>query len=63
MAQGVAFGTRDHDEGASAFVEGRSPDFEGPVSSEKVLPLRSGINSKQERKKEGYSAQSNIHVN
>ena len=29
MAQGVAFGTRDHDEGASAFVEGRSPDFEG----------------------------------
>lgn len=29
MAQGVAFGTDDHTEGAEAFVEGREPDFEG----------------------------------
>lgn len=29
MAQGVAFGTRDHEEGAAAFVEGRPPAFEG----------------------------------
>ena len=29
MAQGVAFGTRDHEEGAAAFVDGREPDFLG----------------------------------
>ncbi|MFB6073450.1 MAG: enoyl-CoA hydratase/isomerase family protein [Haloarculaceae archaeon] len=28
-AQGVAFSTRDHEEGARAFVEGREPDFAG----------------------------------
>lgn len=28
-AQGVAFGTADHEEGAQAFVEGREPAFEG----------------------------------
>ena len=29
MAQGVAFGTADHEEGAAAFREGRQPSFEG----------------------------------
>lgn len=29
MAQGVAFGTEDHREGATAFAEGRDPEFEG----------------------------------
>ncbi len=29
MAQGVAFGTADHEEGAAAFVAGRDPSFEG----------------------------------
>lgn len=29
MAQGVAFGTRDHEEGTDAFVDGRDPSFEG----------------------------------
>lgn len=28
-AQGVAFSTEDHEEGARAFVEGREPEFEG----------------------------------
>lgn len=28
-AQGVAFGTRDHEAGANAFVDGRDPEFEG----------------------------------
>lgn len=28
-AQGVAFSTEDHEEGAAAFVEGRQPDFDG----------------------------------
>ena len=29
MAQGVAFGTRDHEEGAAAFLDGREPEFQG----------------------------------
>lgn len=29
MAQGVAFSTDDHEEGAAAFVEGREPEFDG----------------------------------
>lgn len=29
MAQGVAFSTADHEEGAAAFVDGREPEFDG----------------------------------